>query len=56
MTRWTCVQVDHHKDVGKTIEEYQQEGWKLDTYQVSATPGTGFKSNINHYLLFYKEE
>jgi hypothetical protein len=55
MKKWECVQIDHHKNVGPTIEEYEQNGWTFNTYQVSSTPGSGFKSNINHYVLFEKD-
>jgi hypothetical protein len=56
MTKWICIQVEHHKDVGPKIEEAESNGWKLDTYQATSTPGNGLKANINHYLLFYREE
>lgn len=48
MKEWECAKVDHYKDVGKTIEEYQRKGWSLDTYQVAGLAET-------HYLLFEKE-
>ena len=35
MKEWKCVEVKHHKDVGRTIEEYQREGWIIHTYQVA---------------------
>ena len=44
MKEWECVEVKHHKDVGKTIEEYQREGWRLHTYQ-TAGMGVGLKFN-----------
>jgi hypothetical protein len=44
---YTCVQVSHHKKIGKVIEEYQMEGWRLHTYQAQGTP-----TLVNHYLLF----
>jgi len=28
LKEWECVEVKHHKDVGKTIEEYPREGWR----------------------------
>lgn len=47
MKEWECVEVKHHKDIGRTIEEWQSRGWRLNTYQV-----TGRDIWINHYLLF----
>lgn len=47
MREWECVQVNHHKDVGKTIEEWQRNGWRLHSYEVVGTP-----IMVNHYLLF----
>ena len=51
MKKWACVQVKNHKDVGKTIEEWQKNGWCLHTYQAVGDVGmaTAF---VNHYLLF----
>ena len=51
LKRYMCVQVSHHKDVGKTIEEWQKNGWSLHTYQV-----TGRDIWISHYLLFERED
>jgi hypothetical protein len=48
---YVCVQVGHHKDIGKTIEDMQRRGWRLHTYQV-----TGRDIWISHYLLFEKGE
>ncbi|MCK5631080.1 hypothetical protein KAH85_00820 [Candidatus Bathyarchaeota archaeon] len=50
MDEWICVQVSHHKDVAKTIQKFQKNGWSLHTYQV-----TGRDIWISHYLLFNKE-
>ena len=47
MKEYTCVRVDHHKKIGKVIEQYQMEGWSLHTYQAQGTP-----TLVNHYLLF----
>ena len=47
MKEYTCVKVDHHKKIGKVIEQYQMEGWQLHTYQAQGTP-----TLVNHYLLF----
>ena len=52
---YECVEVKQHKDVGKTISEYQKNGWHLHTYQAAGSAGK-FSSFINHYLLFEKEQ
>ena len=53
MKEWECVQVNHHKDVGRTIEQWESNGWRLHTYVCAGnavvTLGT------NHYLLFERE-
>jgi hypothetical protein len=49
LKEYECVQVEHHKDVGKTIGEYESRGWSLRSYQAA---GTGAAMQINHYLLF----
>jgi len=46
-----CVQVSHHKDIGKTIDEWQENGWHLHTYQAQGSP-----TLVNHYLLFERED
>ena len=49
MKKFECVQVDNHKDIGRTIEKWQKDGWRLHTYQA-----TGRDIWIKHYLLFEK--
>ena len=49
MKEWKCIQVGHHKRIGGVIEEYQNKGWCLHTYQAQGTP-----TIVNHYLLFEK--
>lgn len=44
--------IDHHEDVGKMIETWQGNGWRLHTYSCAQLRG----SHINHYLLFEREE
>ena len=44
------MQLGHHKDIGKTIEEWQRDGWRLHTYQAQGSP-----TIVNHYLLFERE-
>ncbi|MCW4020281.1 MAG: hypothetical protein NWF14_03515 [Candidatus Bathyarchaeota archaeon] len=52
MKEWRCVQVNHHRDVGGTIERWQKNGWLLHTYACAQfRPGL----EVNHYLLFERE-
>jgi hypothetical protein len=51
LKEYECVQVGHHKDIGKTVEEWQKKGWRLHTYQA-----TGIGADVKHYLLFEKGE
>jgi len=51
LKRWECVQVNHHKSIGQTIEEWEKNGWSLHTYTAAQLRG----SEINHYLLFERE-
>jgi len=53
---WKCVQVDDHKDVGKTIEEWQKNGWGLHTYQAAGMGAGPMAYRVNHYLLFERGE
>jgi hypothetical protein len=50
--RWECVQLGHHNDVGRKIEEWENNGWVLYTYTTASFQSTV----VNHYLLFLKEE
>jgi len=50
--KWECVQLSHHKDIGRTIEEWESKGWMLHTYSSAQVR----PSEINHYLLFNREE
>jgi hypothetical protein len=52
LKEWKCVQLDHHEDIGKTIEEWQREGWSLHTYQAAGMGSGPMSFRINHYLLF----
>jgi hypothetical protein len=49
--KWECVEVSHHKNVGRTIEEWQKNGWVLYSYTAAGNPGA-----ISHYLLFMRSE
>ena len=52
---YECVEVKQHKAVGKTIAEYQKNGWHLHTYQAAGSSGL-ITSFVNHYLLFEKDK
>jgi hypothetical protein len=49
--KWECVEVSHHKNIGRTIEEWEKNGWILHSYTAAGNPGA-----ISHYLLFKKNE
>jgi len=53
LKEYECVKVGHHKDIGKTIEEYQRKGWRLNTY---CPVHIGIGADANHYLLFERGE
>jgi hypothetical protein len=52
---YECVEVKHHNDVGRTIKEWEKNGWRLHTYQAVGTVGAMI-AFVNHYLLFEKGE
>ena len=52
LKEYECVEVKHHKDLGKTIEEYQRNGWHLHIYQTAGMGAGPMAYNVNHYLLF----
>nr|MDO8132622.1 hypothetical protein [Candidatus Njordarchaeum guaymaensis] len=52
MKEYECVEVDHHRNIGKTIGEWQNKGWHLHTYACSQA---GVAKVVNHYLLFERE-
>jgi hypothetical protein len=47
LKEWECVQVVHHKDIARAIEQWQKNGWRLHTYSPAGTAG-----EVKHYLLF----
>jgi hypothetical protein len=49
LKEYECVEVDHHRNIGRTIEEWQKKGWCLHTY---ACAQAGVGKVVNHYLLF----
>ncbi len=56
MKDYECVQVEHHKDVGKTIEEYERNGWHLHTYQTAGMGAGPMSYSVHHYLLFERSK
>ena len=50
MKEYLCVQVGHHKEIAKVMEEYQNKGWQLHTYQAQGSPAI-----VNHYLLLERD-
>jgi len=52
LKEWECVQVGHHRKIGKVIEEYEGAGWTLHAYQATGP----YMGEINHYLLFEREK
>ena len=50
--KWECLQLAHHKDIGRKIEEWESNGWVLYAYTAASFQSTV----VNHYLLFLKEE
>ncbi len=50
MKEYICVQVDNHKNIGDTITELENKGWRLNTYQA-----TGRDIWVKHYLLFERD-
>jgi len=55
MKEYECVQLNHHKDVGPTIMNYQKNGWQLHTYQATGIHWNMGANGVNHYLLFERE-
>jgi hypothetical protein len=55
LKEWECVQVDSHKDIGRTIEQWQRNGWRLNTYQAAGMGAGPMAYKVNHYLLFERE-
>jgi hypothetical protein len=46
---YACIKLDHHDKIGKAIQEWASQGWRLHTYQAAGLPTTMV---VNHYLLF----
>jgi len=45
MKEWQCVLVSNHKDVGKTIEEHEKEGWWLHSYACAGNAALALGTN-----------
>ena len=54
LKEWNCVEVKHHRDIGKTIVEYQGKGWRLHTYQTAGMGAKPMSYTVGHYLLFVR--
>jgi len=55
LKEYECVEVKHHKDVGRTIGEYLRGGWRLHTYQTAGMGAGPMSYSVSHYLLFERE-
>ncbi len=53
LKEYDCIEVKHHKDVGKAIEQWQKNGWRLHTYNCTQY---GIGGDVHHHLLFEKGE
>jgi hypothetical protein len=51
LKNYECVEVKHHKDAGKKIEEYERNDWHLHTYQTAGMGAGPMSYIVNHYLL-----
>ena len=56
MKEHECVQVNHHKDIGPVIAEYQEKGWRLHTYQAVGNNDSIAFPVVWHYLLFERDK
>jgi hypothetical protein len=39
MKEWRCILVSHHDEVGKAIMEWEQQGWRLNSYSTAGMGG-----------------
>jgi hypothetical protein len=53
LKEYECVQVKNYKDIGKTIEEWQKNGWHLHMYSCTQV---GVGADAYHYLLFGRDK
>jgi hypothetical protein len=56
LKHYECVEVKHHKDVPRIIEEYERNGWHLHTYQTAGMGAGPTWYAVNHYLLFERDK
>ena len=56
LKNYECVEVKHHKDIGKKIEEYERNGWHLHTYQTAGMGAGPMSYIVIHYLLFERDK
>jgi len=56
MKEYECVEVQHHREVGKTIVVYQESGWHLHSFSAASIGSGPVGYRVNHYLLFEREE
>jgi hypothetical protein len=54
LKEYECAEVSHHRDIGKTIEEWQKNGWRLHTYVCAGNANMAM--GTVHYLLFERGE
>ena len=52
LKEWDCVEVGHHRDIGRVIEAWQRNGWSLHSYQATGKGSGPMSFQIYHYLLF----
>jgi hypothetical protein len=56
LKKYECVEVKHHRDVAKTIEEWERNGWRLHSYQTAGMGAGPTWYAVNHYLLFERDK
>ena len=56
LKNYECIEVRHHRDVAKTIEEYDRNGWHLHTYQTAGMGARPMSYIVVHYLLFERDK
>ncbi len=49
------ILANHHDEVGRAITEWEQQGWRLNSYS-TAGMGGAFNYTVNHYLLFVRDQ
>ncbi len=53
LKEWECIELGRHEDVGRTIMDWEKNGWKLHTYQAQRI--ITLVNPEYHYLLFERE-